>query len=306
MPYQIDQKIREFFAVKKSNVFPSKNKDSSYLDLRLFDGQEEYQAKQWDYKDQAPPKEGTVIKVEAKVGTYKNQIQFTLIRWRYAEPGEYQPGQFIPRCPGDTSVMWKELISYIDCIKNYELQGFINTIIVENSEAFMSSPAALHHHHAYIGGLLEHSLSVLKRALSMAPVGANTDVLIAGAILHDIGKIQTYDYLGEAITMTTEGRLIDHIVIGLMMLAQYIPRFPNLNTDYKNAIIHMVESHHGKLEWGSPVEPCTLEALVLHYADVLDGNAWKIIQARNKKSEVDEWVPVTGMNRQFWVPNFPE
>jgi 3'-5' exoribonuclease len=152
------------------------------------------------------------------------------------------------------------------------------------------APAAKANHHAYIGGLLEHTLNVTELCVSIASRyrEVNFDLLIAGALLHDIGKVEEYTYFPK-IDRTDIGRLLGHLVIGYEMIMRKIREMKNFRggfpEDLKLQILHLVISHHGELEWGSPVRPMTLEAQILHFADNMDSKVWMFIDAKRKRRD---------------------
>lgn len=165
-----------------------------------------------------------------------------------------------------------DIIGNVDQIGNDELKVAIGSILNELKQNMMAAPAAKSNHHAYLGGLLEHTSNVLDTAISIAnryPEHIDLDLVISGAILHDIGKIQTYTWDTPQIGWTNQGHLLNHIVLGITMLEKN-SIFATLPEDTKLKLFHIVSSHHGKLEWASPVEPYTKEAIIIHYADLLD------------------------------------
>lgn len=284
----IGESIVGFFAVRNVNVSTARN-GSTFLSCVLSDGQMELPAKQWDLVG-IPPRENTVIKVQAVMDRYQGQPQLVIQRWREAEPGEYKPDQFIPKSPLDPASMWQELQCFIGQIQHPGLSRLVDIVLNNYTDAFISCPGAVKHHHAYIGGLLEHTLGVCKNALAVATDNCNKDLLLAGAILHDIGKIQTYDWKGCNITVTDEGKLLGHIVIGAKILESCMSANPPPELDKKthNALLHLLISHHGKLEWGSPVEPMMKEAVILHAADMLDAQLWKMSRAEAEAEAGEE------------------
>lgn len=297
--YQTGQNFAEFLAVVKSTVGTAKN-NKPYLDLRLSDGETQLSAKQWDYTGDAP-KENTVIAVKATMESYQGTPQLVVEKWRPSEPGEVDPSKFIGKSPYLITAMWTELQAFLGLIKNQNLASLVDRILENNIDKFTSCPAAMGHHHNYIGGLLEHTLGVLKYALAIAPDNCNKDLLIAGAILHDFGKIDEYDWSGCTITLKPTGKLLGHIAIGYGTVNHYWSQDQSLDLDTLNGLLHLILSHHGKLEWGSPVEPKMKEAFVLHQADMMDANLWKINKAEHDAGEEQWTAKISGIGREFYV-----
>jgi 3'-5' exoribonuclease len=298
--YVVGQKITDFFAVKKSNIGTARN-DSKYLDLRLSDGKQELSAKQWDYTGDAP-QENTVIKVQAMVGSYQGKIQLTIQQWGIPAPGECNPSKFIPVCPWAKNDLLEEFFILVGMVRDNDFSSLLKTVV--NSpifEAFTVAPGAKKNHHVYLHGLLEHSIDVAKKAMAMADASTNKDLLITGALLHDIGKIQEYDWSGCVITRTASGYLIGHIVLGLMIIDGY--GFCNgIDQNKQLLLYHLIASHHGKLEFGSPVEPQTKEAVILHAADMLDFQVNVIDKAMAEADPGSVWTgKIPGIGREFYV-----
>jgi len=296
--YQPGQTLTEFLAVRKASIAEAKN-GKKYLSCTLSDGETELNGKQWDFSGD-PPKENTVIKVQADVEQYNGANQLVIQKWRNAEPGESDPSKFIGKCQVPLTEMESQLDHFINSISHIELGDFVHKVIEGSYKEFIACPGAMRHHHNYIGGLLEHTLSVTAMALTVALPGSSNDLIIAGGLLHDIGKIYEYDWSGCSIQMTTEGRLCGHIAIGIRYLEAYNQGI-NLDKNTYLALSHMIVSHHGKLEWGSPVEPAMKEADALHQADVMDAHSWKIQKAEAEAGD-KEWTDrIYGIGREFYV-----
>ncbi|MFA5451646.1 MAG: HD domain-containing protein [Dehalococcoidales bacterium] len=277
---------------------------SPYLSLTLSDGETDIASKQWNYVDD-PPSENTVIKVQALLETYQGEPQLNIQRWRAAEEGECLQ-RFIPMSPCDIKQMKESLLVFVGSISNKGLRKLVEAVLECSMEAFCQCPAAMYHHHNYIGGLLEHTLEVVRQAQKLSfGEDINDDLLLAGAILHDIGKIWTYDWSGCSIIMTDLGKMVGHIVKGIVKVSEVGAKITELNDETIRLLLHLIASHHGKLEWGSPVEPVTKEALILHKADLADVEFWKIAKAASEV-EPGQWTgKILGINREFYVPAIP-
>lgn len=297
--YAVGQTFIDFLAVKRANIGTT-TKGSTYLNCTLYDGETEMPAKQWDFVG-APPKENSVIKVEATVEQYQGNPQLIILRWRPSEPKDgVDPKKFIPVSPLSRESAEFQIKNYVNMINHPGIKQMVNACLQGYWDDFFTAPGAVNHHHNYLGGLAEHTIGVVEQALKIAPEDANKDLLIAGALLHDLGKIWEYDWKsGCTIAMTSKGRLIGHIGLELMMLAELILELDN---ETANQLLHLIASHHGKLEWGSPVEPKTKEAVILHNADILDVQLWKIARAESEAGDSEWTQKVSGLNREFYVP----
>lgn len=297
--YQIGKRIEGFFAVIKAGLGNARN-GSRYLDLRLGDGRQEIPAKQWEYKG-AVPRENTIIKVQAMADNYQGQIQFVVQKWEEAQPGECDPGRFIPVCPRNKEDLLDDFFGLVESVKDNDylclLENFINSLAFKS---FIVAPGAKTIHHAYLHGLLEHSVDVAKKALAIADDATNKDLLITGALLHDIGKIHEFDWSGCIINRTAPGKLVGHIALGLIII-------DGLNREARDTekhllLCHLVASHHGNREWGALVEPQTKEAVILHTADMLDFQFNAIDKAVAGATPGCEWTgKAAGIGREFYV-----
>lgn len=240
-----------FVAVKKCSVNENRNGEK-YLLLQVTDGKTDLPAVSWEHQGPAP-KVNSVIKVDAVVTEYQNEKQLTISRWRNAKPGECDPKQFIPICPRSIESLRDELHYGIELVKDHEYRKLLEQTIYygEISADFEEAPAAQGIHHAYLGGLLEHSLGVYQKAvLLVRKEEVNLDLLITGALLHDVGKIAEYDWSGCVITRTDEGKLLGHITLGIQMVTEYAVKVGMDKTKFM-LLCHMIASHHGRREWGS-------------------------------------------------------
>ena len=298
--YEIGTIVTDHFAVKKSYVGTAKN-EKKYLDLLLTDGKTDLQAKQWDFTGEVP-KENTVVNVQALVNQYQGKLQLVIQQITEAKAGEFEPSKFIPICPTDKDTLVTEFIILSNMVKDENYSGLLKLII--NSPTFITfatAPGAKSIHHAYLHGLLEHSINVTKKAIKMADSTTNKDLLITGALLHDIGKMRAYDWSGCVITTANAGWLIGHIPMGIMIIND-LCRYGILNHDQYLQLLHLIASHHGKLEYGSPVEPQTKEAIILHTADMLDYQCSSVDKAIAEAVPGSEWTAkAAGIGREFYV-----
>ena len=300
MNYEIGKIVTDHFAVKKSYVGIARN-DKQYLDLLLTDGKTDLRAKMWDFTGEAP-KENTVVEVQALVNLYQSELQLVIQQISQAKAREFEPSKFIPVCKVDKYTLIDEFVLLSDIVKdtNYSnlLKHVVNSYIFD---MFTMAPGAKSIHHAYLHGLLEHSVNVTKKAVAMADKSVDIDLLIAGALLHDIGKIDAYDWSGCVITTANAGWLIGHIPMGILIISDFC-QSGILTADQKLQLLHLIASHHGKLEYGSPVEPQTKEAIILHTADMLDYQCSSVDRAIAEAVPGSEWTAkAAGIGREFYV-----
>ncbi len=255
-----------------------------------------------------------VVGVRGRVGTYREKPQITVASIQPLEVGDDDLALFLPASPRDREEMGRELDLLVSTLTDLPLRTLLVRCVGRKSplgRQFRLHPAAKRNHHAYLGGLLEHSLSVAKAADRLCShyqaQGArlDRDLLVAGALLHDIGKVReltarrTFGY-------TDEGHLLGHILLGLQMVAREAEAIPGFGEARLLHLQHLIASHQGRHEWASPKVPQTLEALILHYADDLDS---KLNPAIALLSQVDEggWSPYDrNLERSlFHPPAFP-
>ena len=290
-----------FLAVKDCSIRTTSS-GSNYLAMLLTDSTGTINARVWEHSGVAPAA-NTVIKVQGQINEYHGQMQITISKWRNANDDEYSPGDFLPVHP-DRIALKSRLDRYIESVTDSGLSQLLGTFAHDNDtiKAFIEAPAALFHHHVYIGGLLHHTDDVVEQCLRIATSETDRDMLVTGAILHDIGKIHDYNWSGITFSMTDNGRLLGHITQGMMMIKEYARNCPDLSQKRLSLLLHLIASHHGKLEYGSPVEPSTIEAILLHEADMLDVQLHKINNAIKQIRIGETWTDkILGMNRHFYV-----
>jgi len=226
---------------------------------------------------------GEFVKVQGRTSTYNGRMQLVVDRIRRVMPDQDRAAGFkeeecVPSAPRPIEEMWAELEARILGVGNPFVRALVEQVVRENEAKMRVWPAAQTVHHAYRGGFLEHILQIARVALMLAEAyRADADIVLAGAVLHDIGKLQELNY-DNATAYSREGNMLGHIPLGMVMVrdaARAIPEFPQ---PLLTQIEHIVLSHHGSMEYGSPVEPMTVEAFILSMADDLDA---KIHQMRS-------------------------
>lgn len=247
----------------------------TYYSLRLQDKTGTIDAKIWELNEGIDHFEvGDSIKVEGAVVTFQNALQLNVRRLRRSNEGEYDPKDYVPTSKQDIETMYQELLGYIERIDNPHLSRLVKDFFVEDKDfvqAFKHHTAAKVVHHNFLGGLLEHTLGIVKicDALSRLYPQVSYDLLVSGALFHDIGKIKELSEF-PLIEYTEEGHLLGHIVIGMEWVSQKIREIDGFPVHLANQLKHMILAHHGELEYGSPKKPALLEAVLLHYADNID------------------------------------
>ena len=232
-----------------------------------------------------------IVRVKGEIQEYQGSLQLKVGRIEKIEEGEYDPALFLPVSSRSVDEIYNDILQMISGVYDEHLRSLLETIF--NNEMFKSNflraPAAKGWHHAYVGGLAEHIYDMARLAMKTADiyVEVDRDLLLAGVLLHDIGKIQELSVKNH-IEYSDMGRLIGHIALGLEFLGDYmrgIDRFPE---ETAMRLKHMILSHHGSLENGSPVKPMTIEALLLHYIDNMDAQikgALHVLEKDTRKSE---------------------
>ncbi len=240
------------------------------------------------------------VDIVADVTMFQGQPQLNVKRARKAREGEYNPADYLPVSSKDIEVMYKELLGFVAKVKDPYLSKLLKSLFVEDVEfakAFKFSSAAKTVHHGFVGGLLEHTLSVTKLCeyyVNYYPM-INADLLYTAAMCHDIGKVYELSPFPEN-DYTDEGQLLGHIMIGAEMVGDRIRDIPGFPVKLGNELKHCILAHHGELEYGSPKKPALLEAVALNFADNTDAHLQTMIEALTAAGENQGWL---GYNRLF-------
>jgi 3'-5' exoribonuclease len=274
-----------------------KRNGETFLKLQLGDVTGAVEGVVWDGVDGcfeiAAP--GSVLRVR---GTFSVDQRFgsaiTVRALRTAEEGEYDPADLLDGPSKAFDQMCADLGELIKTIRHPHLRALLGRFFAEGSPVWRrwsEAPAAKYYHQAYRHGLLEHCLSVAQGVSAMAATfpGIDRDVAVAGALLHDIGKIEAYGFEGGAIEMTDLGRLQGEIPLGYYMVRREIEEIPGFPDDTAGAVLHIILSHHGQLEHGSPVVPCTREATLVHMIDNLGGKLGSFDRIEKSLADGERW-----------------
>jgi len=267
--------VTSFFLAKQVQV-RQRRSGEPFLSLVLGDRTGEVAAVMWEGVEEASKAltEGDIVKVQGMLGTYQRERQITVTRLRKALPEEILPEDYLPRSQQDPAALLARLREAAEEMGEPSLKRLLRDLLADETfmAAFIAAPAAKSIHHAVLGGLLEHTVSVvgLCRLLAEYYPAADRDLLLAAAILHDVGKVRelTWDRVFD---YSDAGRLLGHITLGALLVQERIRGIPDFPEELAQRLLHCILSHHGELEWGSPRRPKTLEALILHYAEDLDG-----------------------------------
>ena len=276
------------FVVLKKSLGMSKNGKSS-LTLTLGDKTGSILARRWDYEG-GEVSTGTVYEVSGRVIIYNNNIEIALDRLTPAS--HFDPRDFIPQSPRDSLALLGELKKKTDEVQDPGIKELLKSFLYDEKfvNKFLLAPAGKVIHHAYIGGLIEHTWEVCRISLvagEMYPE-INKDLLIAGSILHDIGKVEELTYSTQ-IEYSTKGRLLGHIFIGAIVVNERVRNINNFNPSYLQQLSHIILSHHGDYSTGSPVLPMTLEAETVHRADYLSAQVNRFYNILKDKPE-ERWI----------------
>jgi 3'-5' exoribonuclease len=246
-----------------------------YLSMLLADRTGEIDAKMWDNVTEVMDTfdRDDFIKVKGLFQLYNNRPQLTVHKLRPVAEAEIDFADFFPASERDPEEMWAELRRHVAGVTNLDIRRFLDAFLDDPEIAvrYKSAPAAKSIHHAFRSGLLEHVVSLcgLAKLAAAHYKSVDPDLLIAGAVLHDIGKIHELSF-DRGFSYTAEGQLLGHIPIAIRMISEKLRAFPDFPPELRNLIEHMVLSHHGRLEFGSPKVPVFPEALLFHHLDDMD------------------------------------
>jgi len=299
-----EQSVTTFLLVCEKEVRSTKE-GKPYLRLELGDRSGTIEARMWDQID-AISKEvdrEDIVKVQGRVEIYRGKPQLSVQQMRKAKPDEVDLADFLPSTKEDVEKLFRQLLAEAASIKNPWLNK-LNTEILNDpkiSTRYKRAPAAKVMHHAYLGGLLEHVIGLCGLAHQIAAhyPELDLDLLLTAAILHDVGKLDELCY-DRAIGYTSEGQLLGHIVMEIETVANAINKIEGFPPALKTVVQHILISHHGQYEFGSPKLPMIREALVFHYMDDLDSKLAAARAALAGESGDEMWSVYSGaLQRKF-------
>jgi 3'-5' exoribonuclease len=288
-----DRVVDHFLCKQKQSLKTRTGK--TYLSLKLQDKTGTIDAKVWELNNDIQSFEDKdFIKIDGVVLTYQNDLQLKINKIRRSNPGEYDPADYIPRTEKDVADLYQTLKDFIKSINNYYIRQLMENILIHNEEiasAFQSHSAAKNMHHSFMGGLIEHTTSVTQICdfLSTRYKHVNRDLLISTAMLHDLGKVFELSPFPDN-DYTDEGQLVGHIVMCSELISNEAAKIPDFPPRLKTLLQHSILAHHGELEFGSPKQPKTIEAFILHCADNVDAKAKMFEESLSENEGKGNWL----------------
>jgi 3'-5' exoribonuclease len=299
-----EQNITSFFLVHEKELRNTRE-GRAYLRLELGDRSGTIEARMWDQFENVAKdiNRDDFVKVQGRVELYRNRPQLAVQQVRLAKPEEIDLADYLPHTTADVEKMFAELRGYAESISNPWLKQLVLGMIgdPEIARCYKRAPAAKVMHHAYLGGLLEHVISLcgMSRRVATHYPELDVDLLLTAAILHDVGKLEELCY-ERAIGYTTPGQLLGHIVMELETVTRAIDKISSFPAPLKTVVQHLLISHHGQYEFGSPKLPMIREAMVFHYLDDLDSKLAAVRVALANPSGDDEWSAYSAaLGRKF-------
>ncbi len=299
-----DTTVTSFFLVCEKEL-RSTREGKPFLRLELGDRSGTIEARMWENAEQtvATFDRDDIVKVQARVESYRNKTQLSLDRVRRADPGEVDLADYFPHTTEDVEQLYGRLREHAAALSNPWLRSLVASVIEDPAVVprLKRAPAAKMMHHAFLGGLLEHVVSLcdLCRAVAGHYRELDADLLLTGAMLHDVGKLDELCY-ERSIGYTTEGQLLGHIIIELEQVTKKMDAIDGFPAELKTLVKHLLISHHGEYEFGSPKLPMFREALVLHYLDDLDSKMGAARAALGAQGGEGLWTSYSGaLNRRL-------
>jgi 3'-5' exoribonuclease len=301
---QAEQNITSYFLVCEKEIRATRE-GKPYLRLELGDRTGTVEARMWDgfERDAATFERDDFVKVQARVESYRNKLQISIEKIRRVEEREVDAADFFAHTPEDVEQLFARLLEVVASIGNPWLRCLLESVVQDPEivPRLKRAPAAKVMHHAYLGGLLEHVVSLcgLCRVVLSHYPDADPDLLLTGAVLHDIGKLEELSY-ERSLGYTDEGQLLGHILIEYETVTKKISAIEGFPPGLKTLVQHMIISHHGQYEFGSPKLPMFREALMLHYLDDLDSKMAAVRASLASDKGEGNWTAYSGaLERRF-------
>lgn len=307
-----NQTVEMQLLIRRKNLAQSRN-GKDYLNLKLGDSSAEISAFLWDdaVRADAGLKEGDCVHIKGRTQIFNGNLQLTLSfieLWQ----GPVDPRNFLPQSTRHIPTMQRDLLKIITDIRDPWLKRLVQAFFVKDqtfAADFALAPAAKAMHHAWLGGLLEHTLGVARLALKVTPLypQINADLVLTGALLHDIGKVRELVY-ERNFDYSTAGRLLGHVMIGARMIQEKVKTIKNFPDTTLMLVEHLILSHHGEYEYGSPKRPKTLEAILLNFIDDLDAKVVAVsTHLENGGNEASDWSDFHRLfGRAFYAAPLPD
>lgn len=299
-----EQNITSFFLVCEKELRNTRE-GRPYLRLELGDRSGTIEARMWDQFEAAVKDihREDFVKIQGRVELYRNRPQLSVMQVRVARPEEIDVADFLPTVKLDVEALYAQLQEFAGSLRNPWLKRLVTEILADPRVAkrYKRAPAAKVMHHAYLGGLLEHVVSLCGLAKFTAAhyPELHLDLLLTAAILHDLGKLEELCY-ERAIGYTVEGQLLGHITMEIETVSKAMDAIEGFPSNLKTVVLHLLITHHGQYEFGSPKLPMIREALVFHYLDDLDSKLAAVRAALALDSGEEEWSAYSGaLGRKF-------
>ncbi len=291
-----DADVRDFFLVAKKAIYSSRN-NTRYANIRLKDKTGSIEARIWDRVDEltAGFEANDIVYIESRAKAYQGELQLhvTAIRKETKDLTPDDIREFYPEAGAGTQRLREEYETITSTLENPHLVRLFDEIGRRGDllDRFFLFPASVGLHHASIGGLAQHSLSVARMGMLTAPfTGGDRDVIAAGGLLHDVGKIEELTFRAGGFAYSDQGRLLGHITMGIVMLDNILVGLEGFPVCMADTLKHIILSHHGEAEWGSPKKPMCIEALVVHYMDNLDAKVMGVKEYMSTGMEDENWT----------------
>jgi 3'-5' exoribonuclease len=291
---QPGEAVDDLFVLAEKAVLQKKDGDN-YLNLVFSDRTGRMRGVVWEQVQRVQTlfEAGDIVQLKASVGEYKGALQFVVKDMTPVAKEAVDFSDFITATERNVDVMFERLVALTESLTDSHLKELLRAFWKDEAlvKQFKAAPAAKKMHHAYLGGLLEHTLSMAVLADKIAGhyTGVDRDLLVAGTLLHDIGKIREFRY-DLAIDYSDEGRLLNHITIGVQLLEEKIRTLPDFPAEQALLLKHMVISHHGSRDFGSPEPPKTIEAVLLNYIDEIDSKVQGIRDFMHRENTEAPWT----------------
>ncbi len=288
----------------KSKVIAQTRQGNSFLTLTLGDRTGTVEARVWDRVEEISTqfKEGDIVTITGQASTYRNQIQIQINELKQNK-SPVDPAIFQESTSKDITQMLSELLKLANRIKNRHLRILIESFMADHQfiSQFKKAPAAKNFHHSYLGGLLEHTLSVSQMAIIVAEhyPDLDGDLLLSGAILHDIGKIDELNFELN-IEYSDKGRLLGHIVLGVLMVEEKLKILKDFPSELALLLRHLILSHHGEFDFGSPKRPKFLEAFALHLIDDMDAKINGLSRLLKDDKQEGSWTVFNNLFQRYF------
>ena len=296
-------KIEGNYLVKSKSIGQTRQ-GKPFLTITLGDKTGTIEAKVWDKVEEisAQFKEGTIVTIAGQANSYRNQVQIQIHELKQ-DKSPVDPAIFQESSPKDIPHMLSDLKTLANQIQNMHLRTLIDSFMADHHfvTQFKKAPAAKHFHHSYLGGLLENTLSVSQMAVRVSEhyPELDCDLLLSGAILHDIGKIEEFTF-EPTIEYSNKGRLLGHIVLGVVMLEEKLKPLKDFPSELALRLKHLILSHHGEFDFGSPKRPKFLEAFALHLIDDMDAKIHGLSRLLKDDRQEGSWTVFNKLLQRYF------